>query len=113
MAVSVSLSFLLVSPLRISSFILMAKLGTLSLVSFVFLLLLAFGPSALTIPFVMGLIEPLTIYGVAGFGGWPIAWTLREWNWFYNLVAPGVALATIGVMPRIVRTELIDAHAPD
>jgi hypothetical protein len=108
MAVSVSLSFLLVSPWRFSSLILMAKLGTLSLVSFVVLLLLVFGPSALTIPFVTGLIEPLTIYGVAGLGGWPIAWTLREWNWLYNLVAPGVALATIGVMPRIAGSEQID-----
>ena len=86
----------------------MAKLGTLSLVSFVVLLLLVFGPSALTIPFVTGLIEPLTIYGVAGLGGWPIAWTLREWNWLYNLVAPGVALATIGVMPRIARQWAVD-----
>src|SRR5262249_16464137 len=67
-----------------------------------------FGPPALTIQFFMGLIEPLTIYGIAGFGAWPIAWTLREWNWFYNLAAPGITLATIGIMPRIVGTGLVD-----
>ena len=107
-AVSVALSFLLVLPWRFSNLVLLSTLGTLSLISFVVLLLLVFGPGALTIQFVLGLIEPLTIYGVAGFGAWPIAWTLREWNWFYNLVAPGIALATIGVMPRIARSEQID-----
>src|SRR5262249_21950810 len=36
------------------------------------------------------------------------AWTLREWNWFYNLATPGIALATIGVMPRILRSGLVN-----
>jgi hypothetical protein len=33
---------------------------------------------------------------------------LREWNWFYNLVAPGIAFGTIGIMPRILRSGLVD-----
>lgn len=107
-AVSVTLSFLLLSPWRLSSLVLMAAVGASSFVFFAALLLLIFGPRALTVPFVSGLIEPLTIYGIAGFGGYPIVWTLREWNWLYNLVAPGIVLATIGVMPRIARIEQID-----
>ena len=107
-AVATVLSFLLVAPFGVSSLVLIAAVGASSFVFLAVLLLFVFGPQALTIQFVMGLIEPLTIYGVAGFGGWPIVWTLREWNWFYNLVAPGVALATIGIMPRIAGTGLVD-----
>ena len=47
----------------------MAAVGGSSFVFFAALLLLVFGPRALTVQFVIGLIEPLTIYGVAGFGG--------------------------------------------
>jgi len=108
MAVATALSFLLAAPLTISSLVSIAVLGASSFVFLAALLLFVFGPHALTIQFVIGLIEPLTIYGVAGYGAWPIAWTLSEWNWFYNLVAPGIALATIGIIPRIVRGELID-----
>jgi hypothetical protein len=68
------------------------------------LLLLVFGQGTLTWQFLSGLVEPLTIYGVAGFGAWPIAWTLREWNWLYNFVAPGVALATLGIIARTSRS---------
>ena len=108
MAVSTVISFLLVVPFGISSLVLMTAVGASSFVFLAALILFVFGPHALTGQFVFGLIEPLTIYGVAGFGGRPIAWTLREWNWLYNMVAPGIALATIGVMPRIARTEQID-----
>jgi hypothetical protein len=108
MATSIVLSFLLASPFAISNFALLAALGASSFVFFAALILLVFGPHALTDQFVIGLIEPLTIYGVAGYGAYPIVWTLREWNWLYNLVAPGIALATIGIMPRFVRGGLID-----
>jgi hypothetical protein len=107
-AISTVVSFLLVAPLGVSSLVLIAAVGASGLVFLAALTLFVFGPQALTVQFVMGLIEPLTIYGVAGFGGWPIAWTLREWNWLYNLVAPGIAIATIGIMPRIVDTGLVD-----
>lgn len=108
MAVATVISFLLISPFGISSVALMAAVGASSVAFFAAMLLLVFGPHALTVQFVIGLIEPLTVWGVAGYGAWSIAWTLREWNWLYNLVAPGIALATIGVMPRIVRSGLID-----
>ena len=111
-AVSAALSFLLAAPFAISNLVLIAVVGASSFVFLAALILSVFGPHALTVQFVVGLIEPLTIYGVAGFGGWSIAWTLREWNWLYNLVAPGVALATIGIMPRIVHSGLVDrSHA--
>jgi hypothetical protein len=108
MAASTVLSFLLAAPFAISNLALLAALGASSFVFLAALILFVFGPQALTFQFVVGLIEPLTIYGVAGLGAWPIVWTMREWNWFYNLVAPGIALATIGVMPRILRAGLTD-----
>lgn len=107
-AVSTVLSFLLVGPFEILSLVLIAAVGASSFVFLAALILFVFGAQALTVQFVMSLIEPLTIYGVAGFGAWPIGWTLRDWNWFYNLIAPGAALATIGIMPRIVGTGLVD-----
>ena len=108
MAVATVISFLLTTPFAISTLVLIAALGVSSFIFFVALLLLVFGPEALTAQFIIGLIEPLTLYGVAGLGAWPIAWTLREWNWFYNLVAPGIAFGTIGIMPRILRSGLVD-----
>lgn len=108
MAIATVLSFLLATPFTVSSLVLIAALGTSSFIFLAALLLLAFGPGALTAQFIIGLIEPLTIYGVAGLGAWPIAWTFREWNWLYNLVAPGIAFTTIGIMPRILRSTLVD-----
>jgi|ERR1700674_80676 hypothetical protein len=100
-ALAASLAFLLVSPWRVASLWMLLKLGAASAVIFVLLCVAVFGPRAFRADFLFYLIEPLTIYGVAGFGAWPIEWTLRSWNWLYNLVAPGAALATLGLMGRV------------
>ena len=50
----------------------------------------------------------MQIYGVAGFGGWPIFWTLKDWNWLYNLIAPGLALATLAMAIRVGRDNALD-----
>jgi hypothetical protein len=107
-AVSVALAFMLVSPWRFTSIVSMAVLGAATSIFFIIFLILVFGQGVLTKHFISGLIEPLTIYGVAGFGAWPIAWTLREWGWLYNFVAPGIALATLGIIARSARVDQID-----
>ena len=83
-------------------------IGVTCLGLFVLLLLLVFGSGVLTWQFLSGLVEPLMLFGVAGLGAWPIAWTVGEWNWLYNFVAPGVALATVGIVARAGRDENTD-----
>lgn len=70
-------------------------------VSFLLLLLVAvFGHRVLQFDFLYSLVEALLIYGQIGFGGFPISWTLNDLNWFYNLVAPGIVLATLALIAR-------------
>lgn len=107
-ACAVALSFIIVSPRRPATLLPIFLLGTASLGFFAFLILLVFGHGALTLQFLAGLIEPLMIYGVMGFGGWPIWWSLTEWNWLYNFVAPGLALATLGSAIRAGRDDRLD-----
>ena len=109
MVISVMLAFVVTAPRSLASVILVVKLGTASVIFLFLLLLLVFGWGALSGQFLSGAVAPLTIYGVAGFGGWPISWTLREWNWLYNFVAPGVALATLGIIAHTSRSG-IDLH---
>ena len=57
---------------------------------------LAFGPRVLSITFVERLFEPLLLYA-NGFGNQVMNWA-PGWGYWYNLVGPGVAIASIGVM---------------
>jgi hypothetical protein len=107
-AIAVALGFVTVSPWRPAVLLRLAALGLASLALLVLLVFLVFGRGALTLHFVTGWIEPLTIYGVMGFGGGPIFWTLRDWHWLYNFVAPGSALATLAVTIRAGRDTAID-----
>lgn len=67
----------------------------------VLLLLSVYGNGILSLNFVAGIIKPLLIYGQIGFGGWLINWSLHDLNWFYNLVVPGMTLATLAIVSRI------------
>ena len=58
------------------------------------LCLFAFGSQVLSLDFLRYYAEPLFIYS-AGFGGWPVDWSYG-WPVYYNVIAPGLALATIG-----------------
>jgi hypothetical protein len=107
-SISVALAFLLTAPRPLASVVPLAGLGVTCLVFFVLLLLFVFGPGVLSREFLSGLVEPLMLFGVNGLGAWPIAWTLGEWNWLYNFVAPGVALATLGILARAGRSENTD-----
>lgn len=105
---SVALAFLLTAPRPLASLALLAAFGATCLGFFLLLLLFVFGSGILTWQFLSGLVEPMMLFGIAGLGAWPIAWTLGEWNWLYNFVAPGIALATVGILARTGRDENIE-----
>ena len=66
----------------------------LTVASFALLCLLAFGQGIFDARFFKRLVEPFFIYG-EGFGAWPVYWDFG-WHLLYNVVSPGVALATMG-----------------
>jgi hypothetical protein len=71
-----------------------AFLGALTFLFFMLLSLIAFGSGALDYRYLWFLIEPMILYA-GGLGAWPIEW-IGGLHWLYNIVAPGVALASIG-----------------
>jgi hypothetical protein len=68
--------------------------GASALIVFSVLSLASFGSGALSWDFAKFLLEPFFIYG-GGFGGWAVDWSLG-WPLLYNVVAPGLCLATLG-----------------
>ena len=54
------------------------------------------------------MIEPLLIYAKMGYGNYLIYWTMVDYNWFYNIVSPGIALATIALVARSAKAENAD-----
>jgi hypothetical protein len=68
-----------------------AGLGT-----FAALCVLAFGPRVLSIDFVERLLEPLLLYAT-GFGNKLMNWK-PGWGYWYNLLGPCLAVATVAVM---------------
>jgi hypothetical protein len=69
-------------------------LGALTFVLFMLWSMIAFGPGVLQIQYLMFLLEPLVLY-TGGLTAWPIEW-VGGYHWLYNIVSPGIALATIG-----------------
>jgi hypothetical protein len=107
-AIGISGAFLGAVGLRFFSLVRLASVAAITAALLGLLVLAVFGPRALTVEFFREWLKPLTIYGVAGFGAVPIQWTLSEWNWLYNLVIPGIALATPAVVYREVYQRVID-----
>lgn len=69
--------------------------GTATAVGFFALAAACFGPRAVSEPFVRRLLEPILLYA-GGFGNELVAWR-PGWWYLYNLIGPGVALATVGI----------------
>jgi hypothetical protein len=72
------------------------------------LLAVAFGVGAFQPEFFRRLFDGIVIYGALGLNGSFANWSLRDWNWLYNLVAPGAMLATIAVVGRICGGKTAD-----
>ena len=100
MMVSAALTMALVYPWRVSIVLPVSAFIALTLILFLLVLLIAFGPGVMQAEFFRQLFEGVIFYGRSGFGAAPGIWTLGEWNWLYHLVAPGVSLATLAVVAR-------------
>ena len=85
---------LLVAPDFLGPVIRTIALGAITVVLFGLWNLLAFGPGVLQVQYFWLLLEPLMLYS-GGLGAWPIEW-LGGYHWLYNIISPGLALATIG-----------------
>ena len=89
-----------------------AALGAATLVLFLIWNVIAFGPRVLQVEYLLHMLEPLILY-TGGIGAWPIEW-LGGYHWIYNIVSPGIALASIGWVaasarlssPAYLRTHL-------
>jgi hypothetical protein len=64
------------------------------------LLVAAFGHGALQPEFFRRLFDGIVMFGGQGLQGALAKWSLDDWNWLYNLVAPGAMLATVAVVAR-------------
>jgi hypothetical protein len=64
--------------------------------SFVALCTLLFGPRVLSVTFAERLLEPLLLYA-NGFGNQLMNWA-PGWGYWYNIIGPGLAIASVGVM---------------
>lgn len=53
---------------------------------------------------------PLLYFGKYGFGAVPIVWSLKDLNWFYNLVMPGIVVGTLGLLIHAKELELDKAR---
>lgn len=71
-----------------------AGIALLSVMLFIGASALAFGSRVFSVDFFRYLAEPFFIYG-GGLGGWPVDWGYG-WQLLYNVIAPGIALGTLG-----------------
>ena len=72
--------------------------------SFTALCVLCFGPRVLSITFAERLLEPLLLYAT-GFGNQLMNWK-PGWGYWYNLLGPGLAVASVAVMMGYGRKAL-------
>ncbi len=76
-------------------------LGAMTFVLFMTWNVIAFGFGVLQVQYLVLLLEPLMIYA-GGMGAWPIEW-IGGYHWLYNIVSPGLSLATIGWVASTAR----------
>jgi hypothetical protein len=98
----------LVHPWRLSIVLPIAAFVAATAAIFVAYSFLVFGPDTLQLSYFTQLFSGMLYYGVWGWNGAPISWTLSEWNWLYNLVAPGTMLATLAAIMRASSAGLMD-----
>jgi hypothetical protein len=78
----------------------------ISVASFAVMLVAVFGPGVFHLEFFRRLFDGVVAFGRLGFNGRSASWALHDWNWLYNVVAPGAMLATAAV---VARASSIDA----
>ena len=86
-------------------------LGAATLVLFMAWNVIAFGPGVLQIQYLLLLLEPLMLY-TGGLIAWPIEWR-GGYHWIYNIVSPGIALASVAWVAASVRLERPPRSRPE
>ncbi len=108
MCAAFAISTLLTSRKPLSTLLPILSIGVYTLGIFLMMLAILFGREVLSLAFLNAFIKPLIIYGRIGFSGWLINWSLKDLNWFYNIVTPGIALATLALIPILSRNTRDD-----
>jgi hypothetical protein len=99
--VAAAITTMLVMPGHVRCLRMIVLLAVLTFFFFMLLGLIAFGRGVLDYRYLWGLVEPLLLYA-SGLGAYPIEW-FGGLHWFYNIISPGVALATIGWVAVVTR----------
>jgi hypothetical protein len=108
MALSAPTALFLVHPWRRSIVLPIGAFLVATLVIFVAELFAIFGPGVFHLAFFGSLFDAIFYFGASGMGGATIAWSLSDWRWLYQLVAPGAMLATLGVVARACGNVEVD-----
>jgi hypothetical protein len=101
---AVAIATVLAVPPLLRSVGSVALLGVLTFVFFALLSLVAFGSGVLDLRYFYYLLEPLVLY-TSGLGAWPIEW-IGGLHWLYNIVSPGMAIATVGWVAVVARQSV-------
>jgi hypothetical protein len=99
-AVAVTVARLITANHFFETLVSLVYLGAVSLICLIMLLFAVFGVGIFQTNFILYIVEPLILYGQSGMGGVPVSWTLHEFNMFYNLIAPTVAISTLALIAR-------------
>lgn len=93
--IAIACGYLFTRPWQWRNIFLLAVVGLGSIGAFLLMMLAVYGAGILQPLFFYHLVEPLIMYGVVGFGGRFIPWLYGDWFLYYNIAAPGLALATL------------------
>ena len=100
---AVGLAAIVAVPTYFRSFVRVSVLAAMTIVFFALLNLIAFGPRVITVDYLRFLIEPLILYS-SGLGAWSIEWTWG-YHWFYVIISPALALASVGWVAVVSREK--------
>jgi hypothetical protein len=108
MTLSAPTALFLVHPWRRSIVLPIGAFLVATLVIFVAELFAIFGLGVFHLVFFERLFDAIFYFGFSGMAGALMSWSLSEWHWLYNLVAPGAMLATLGVVARACGNVEVD-----
>jgi hypothetical protein len=100
-SVAVAIAAVATGPSLIRSIRQVVLLSILTIIAFLLFSAAAFGPGVFDIRFLQYLIEPMLLFA-GGYGSVPIDWAKGS-AWVYNIVAPGLALASLAWAAIVAR----------
>jgi len=108
--IAVALAALITARRPLISAIKVAALGVMTMAFFMGLSFIAFGAGVFDLRYPWLLAEPLMLYS-NGLGAWPIEWSFG-YHWFYNIISPGLALASVGWVAVTARQSTLPYPRP-